>query len=131
MTDELLTALREARCQLPRGGRPPAGVSASMVNQALKSAYGDVERLQALGRGLADEPNRGLSRHGDMPKHKCLNTKAARAAWPSSTQYFSSCAIGPFRPPAPKFAEGILKSKSAITPSLDADSTVSTPAEVS
>ena len=89
-------ALREAyQSQLP-GGRPPAGVSVSMVNKALKALTKAMSALTSAGRGLADEPNRGLSHAGDMPSTSAWNKGARGMAFvnPYFSKLYRACRSG-------------------------------------
>lgn len=91
MTDDWLTALREA-CQASSQSAVARrlGVSASMVNQALKGTYkGDIERLQALVEGSLMSQTVDCPATGDMPKHKCLEHQGRPRSMAFVNPYFS------------------------------------------
>lgn len=91
MTDDWLTALREA-CQASSQSAVARrlGVSATMVNQALKGAYkGDIERLQGLVEGSLMSQTVDCPATGDMPKHKCLEHQGRPRGMAFVNPYFS------------------------------------------
>lgn len=66
------------------------GVSATLVNQALKGTYsGNLERLQTLVEGTLMNQMRECPAVGDMPKQKCLEHQARPRSMAFVNPYFS------------------------------------------
>ena len=75
------------------------GVSASMVNQALKGAYqGDLSRLQTLVEGVLQTQTVTCPVLGSLAKHKCLEHQARErrfaTANPLKGQLYIACRSG-------------------------------------